>query len=184
MPFLGCNWHEGLPEEDHAWFRQFEDQVPVMRFFLEPIILTINYAVEVLGYERIVMMGLSGGGWSTTVAAAVDPRIQLSMPTAGSIPCEFKHTSWDYEQWGACGVDNVKKWPANYTEMYVMAALEPSRTSVQIIHEHDPCCFHGYGRHGRIIEYNKWVASQVQGHFETVPTIGNIHEVRLGCCDC
>eukprot|EP01051_Picozoa_sp_SAG22_P019665 SAG22_NODE_3704_length_1566_cov_1.912065_2_plen_119_part_00 len=88
-----------------------------MRFFLEPIILTINYATEVLGYEKIVMMGLSGGGWSTTIAAAVDPRIDLSMPTAGSIPCEFKHTSWDYEQWGACGYDKqnkpVKKLPAN-----------------------------------------------------------------------
>ena len=65
------------------------------------------------------------------------------------------------------------------TEMYVMAALEPSRTSVQIIHEHDPCCFHGFGRHGRIIEYNAWVATQVEGHFETVPTIGNIHEVNI-----
>ena len=56
-----------------------------MRFFLEPIILTINYAVDVLKYETVVLMGLSGGGWSTTIAAAVDPRIQLSMPTAGSI---------------------------------------------------------------------------------------------------
>eukprot|EP01051_Picozoa_sp_SAG22_P019666 SAG22_NODE_3704_length_1566_cov_1.912065_3_plen_223_part_00 len=27
MPFLGCNWHAGLPEEDHVWFQQFEDQV-------------------------------------------------------------------------------------------------------------------------------------------------------------
>jgi hypothetical protein len=32
------------------------------------------------------MLGLSGGGWSTTLAAAVDPRIQLSFPTAGSVP--------------------------------------------------------------------------------------------------
>ena len=60
-----------------------------MRFFLEPIVLTINYATQVLGYKQIVMMGLSGGGWSTTIAAAIDPRIQLSMPTAGSIPCDF-----------------------------------------------------------------------------------------------
>jgi hypothetical protein len=45
--------------------------------------------------------------------------------------------------------------------MYVMAALEPGRTSVQIIHEHDPCCFHGFGRHERIIAYNEWVATQV-----------------------
>jgi ABC-type proline/glycine betaine transport system ATPase subunit len=56
-----------------------------MRFFLEPVILAVNYAVNVLKYETIVLMGLSGGGWSTTIAAAVDPRIQLSMPTAGSI---------------------------------------------------------------------------------------------------
>ena len=105
-----------------------------MKFFLEPIILTINYATEVLKYDKIVMMGLSGGGWSTTIAAAVDPRIQLSMPTAGSIPCEFKHTSWDYEQWGPCGIKNKQgdpgpKWPANYTEMYVMAALVSSQAT-------------------------------------------------------
>ena len=90
-----------------------------MRFFLEPIVLTINYAMSVLGYQQVHMMGLSGGGWSTTIAAAIDPRITLSMPTAGSIPCEFKHTSWDWEQYGACGWDGAKKWPANYTEMYI-----------------------------------------------------------------
>ena len=36
------------------------------------------------------MLGLSGGGWSTTLASAVDPRIQLSFPTAGSIPFDLK----------------------------------------------------------------------------------------------
>ena len=29
-------------------------------------------------------------GWSTTLAAAVDPRIQLSFPTAGSVPFDLK----------------------------------------------------------------------------------------------
>ncbi len=60
------------------------------------------------------------------------------MRTAGFIPCEFKDTSWDYEQWGPCGVKDKAgtpgpKWPGNYTEMYVMAASEPERTSIQII---------------------------------------------------
>jgi hypothetical protein len=32
------------------------------------------------------MFGLSGGGWSTTIAAALDPRITLSVPVAGSVP--------------------------------------------------------------------------------------------------
>ena len=59
------------------------------RFFVEPVILTINYAKQVLGYKRVVMMGLSGGGWTTTMAAALDPRIELSIPVAGSIPCNF-----------------------------------------------------------------------------------------------
>jgi hypothetical protein len=54
--------------------------------------------MQVLGYKRIVMMGLSGGGWTTTLAAALDPRIDLSIPIAGSIPCNFGHTSIDFEQ--------------------------------------------------------------------------------------
>jgi dienelactone hydrolase len=59
--------------------------VSSMKFFVEPVILAINYA-KTLGYKRIVMVGLSGGGWTTTVAAAIDPRIDLSIPVAGSLP--------------------------------------------------------------------------------------------------
>ena len=71
----------------HSWFQQFEDQgdSPV-RYFLEGVVLVTNYALNVLKYKRIVMVGLSGGGWTTTVAAALDPRISLSMPIAGSVP--------------------------------------------------------------------------------------------------
>ena len=29
------------------------------------------------------MIGLSGGGWTTAVEAAIDPRIKLSIPVAG-----------------------------------------------------------------------------------------------------
>ena len=83
---------------DHAWFAQFEVQgASVLRFFLEPVVRSINYATT-LGYKRVVMTGLSGGGWSTTMLAAIDPRITLSLPVAGSMPCDFQHTSWDYEQ--------------------------------------------------------------------------------------
>ena len=54
MPLLGCNWHEGLPLEDHVWFRQFEEQAPVMKFFLEPVVLTINYGE----HDRLFLAGL------------------------------------------------------------------------------------------------------------------------------
>ena len=77
-----------------------------MQYFIEPVVLTINYA-QTLGYERFVMLGLSAGGWSTTLAAAVDPRIQLSFPTAGSVPFNLKIGPYegadmnDYEQLAA-----------------------------------------------------------------------------------
>ena len=40
-----------------------------MALWVEPVVLAINYA-KTLGYKRIVLVGLSGGGWTPTVAAA------------------------------------------------------------------------------------------------------------------
>lgn len=174
MPLHQCNYvkESGC---NHEWFAQFEKQgVKTMRFFLEPVVLTINYARS-LGYKRIIMMGLSGGGWTTTMMAGIDTRIQLSLPIAGSIPCEFNHTSWDYEQF----CTNPWAQVCNYTCLYTLAGLEANRYQVQIIHEHDPCCFHGYGRHERIRAYNTLVQGRIEGHFETVPTVGNVHEVNV-----
>jgi pimeloyl-ACP methyl ester carboxylesterase len=119
----GCN---------HSWWKELEKQgVSTGRYFVEPVILTINYAKKVLGYKRIIMMGLSGGGWTTTMAAALDPRIELSIPVAGSIPCSFDHTSIDFEQFCERPYNQV----CDYECQYVLASLEASRYSVQIIHE-------------------------------------------------
>lgn len=159
---------------DHATFEPLEAAgMPVFRFFIEPIVRAVTWALA-QGYTRVAMAGLSGGGWSTALAAAVDPRIQLSVPVAGSMPCDFRHTSWDYEQ--QCG----RPWAAvaNYSTLYALAALEPDRASVQIIHEQDPCCFHGCGRHDRIRAYNADVATAAAGLFQTVVTTGNVHEVN------
>ena len=37
------------------------------------------------------MAGLSGGGWTTTFAAAIDKRITGSFPIAGSVPCSMRN---------------------------------------------------------------------------------------------
>eukprot|EP00462_Mataza_sp_D1_P007473 CAMPEP_0175119978 /NCGR_PEP_ID=MMETSP0087-20121206/366_1 /TAXON_ID=136419 /ORGANISM="Unknown Unknown, Strain D1" /LENGTH=395 /DNA_ID=CAMNT_0016401375 /DNA_START=163 /DNA_END=1350 /DNA_ORIENTATION=+ len=180
MPLHGCNAEDPLHPMSHSWFEQFagpdgasSDTFPFMRFFLEPVWLTINYA-QSLGYKRIVMAGLSGGGFTTHVAAAIDDRIGLSIPVAGSVPCDFAHTSWDYEQY--CN----QPWAtvANYTSLYVLASLEADRSQVQVLHEWDNCCFHGCGRHERIAKYNDFVRASGQGQFVTSVTAGNIHEVN------
>lgn len=160
---------------NHAFFEQFAAQgAPFLRVFLEPVIRTINYALGELGYQRVVMAGLSGGGWSTVMLGAIDPRIALTIPIAGSMPCDFQHTSWDFEQF--CN----SSWAlvANYSSLYVLGSLEENRTQVQVLHEQDPCCFHGCGRHDRIRGYNAFVRGEGAGGFVTAVTQGNAHEVN------
>ena len=125
-------------------------------------------------YERVAMTGLSGGGWTTTIAGALDERIGLAMPVAGSMPCDFHHTAWDYEQ--LC--DEPWAMVANYTTLYVFGGLEPNKTMVQINHEQDPCCFHGCSRHDRIRDYNAFVRGEIAGRFATCVTQGNAHEIN------
>ena len=64
-----------------------------MRYFVEPVVLTANYALTHLNYTRIYMAGLSGGGWTTTLAPAIDKRIVGSFPIAGSVPCSMRNPS-------------------------------------------------------------------------------------------
>src|SRR6266852_7381799 len=55
-----------------------------LKFFLEPVAISLNALKG--RYKEIHMAGLSGGGWTTTIYAAVDPGIRCSFPVAGSIP--------------------------------------------------------------------------------------------------
>ena len=100
MPLKGVNLGPGsnstYRNEDHWWFYANAELKgdPGLRYFLEPAYLTVNYA-EAQGYEDVYMAGLSGGGWSTTFAAAIDKRIKASFPIAGSVPCGMRNPeSW------------------------------------------------------------------------------------------
>jgi hypothetical protein len=180
----------------HEWFEQFEEQGDeAMRYFLEPVVLAVNYAVNVLGYKHVVMMGLSGGGWTTTLSAALDPRIELSMPVAGSVP---KFPSSLYPHWvpdlpegaskGVGGGGDFEQSDARpmYTAcgwacLYVLAALEPGRHSLQMLHEHDSCCFATSGLHDDVTAYNRFVQGELAtqpnaGWFQTAANLGNFHE--------
>ena len=193
MPLRGPNNNGSLGTMSHKWFEQYEAAgAKTMRFFLNAVHLAINYA-ETLGYTRVAMIGLSGGGWTTTVAAALDARIGLSIPVAGSIPFAMRtrhagdpyHDLGDYEQLVARPMYAV----CDYKCMYALAALERGRNQVQLLHEGDPCCF-GAGarpsqgitstRHAEILAYNDEVASSAAaGRMCTSVTTGNVHEVNL-----
>ena len=115
-----------------------------MRYFLEPVAAYVNY-LESRGqtdgfpkYSDINMVGFSGGGWTSTVYAAVDPRIMLSISIAGSLPLYLRPemTPGDTEQ----TLDDFYSI-AGYLDLYVMASYGPGRRQIQIYNRHDWCCF-------------------------------------------
>jgi hypothetical protein len=162
MPLYGCN-AQSYGHHPHTWFEQYEKKGDhTMRYFIEPVALAVAHAKRA-GYKHIVMSGFSGGGWTTHVAAAVIPDIQLSIAVAGSTP---KWPTKSYPHWmpdlpegknalakspdvfdpppeiGAGG-DYEQNLPAGakdavggYAELYVLAGLEPKRYMIQVHFTH------------------------------------------------
>lgn len=110
-----------------------------IRYFAEPVIVALNYARK-FEYESVNMVGISGGGWTTVLIAAIDPRIKRSYPVAGSFPIYLRASrDWgDYEQ----TVPSLYRI-ANYPELYVMGAYGSGRKQFQILNKYDSCCFGG-----------------------------------------
>jgi hypothetical protein len=118
-----------------------------LKFFLEPCAISLNYLQkhggDGLRYTDFNMVGLSGGGWTTTVYAAIDPRITLSFPVAGTLPLYLRSD-------GSIG-DAEQTLPdfyriAGYLDLYILGAAGTGRKQVQILNERDDCCF-GVAQH-------------------------------------
>jgi hypothetical protein len=152
MPLLGLNNQPEielerfgkvkLTKHDHFKFID-NNNFSSIKFFIEPVIVALNYAEE-SGVDDIYMTGISGGGWTTVLSAAIDERISKSYPVAGSYPIyiRFSHDrDWgDYEQ-----IEPNLYRIANYLELYIMASYGEKRKHTQILNLYDSCCFAGEG---------------------------------------
>lgn len=115
-----------------------------LKLFIEPVIVGLNYAQR-LGFEHYYMMGISGGGWTTHMAAAIDPRIERSYPVAGSVP--------EYQRFDGHAIYTdlmayVQMLPRlsptfNYLELYLLGAFGQNRKELMVINQFDRCCFWG-----------------------------------------
>ena len=117
-----------------------------LRFFIEPVVIGINYFIrQHPKYRDICMIGLSGGGWTTHVAAAVDPRINLSIPVAGATPLylrdHYPGSKGDQEQI----LPALYKDKASWMDLYILAAYGKGRRQIQLLNQFDTCCFYGIG---------------------------------------
>lgn len=127
-----CRTHEPM------FATLYDRDATAFRFFLEPIAAGLNYLQKNGGYRRFHMTGLSGGGWVTVVYAAIDERIQISIPVAASVPLYMRAgmSTGDVEQYDAAFYRI-----AGYPELYVLGSFGPGRRRVQILNRYDPCCF-------------------------------------------
>lgn len=135
----------------------FHDQIKLLemntghpvQLFLTPVAVSLNYA-QGFGYDSVYMTGVSGGGWTTTVYAATDPRITRSYPVAGTLPLHLRedrkrsNTAHRSSDWG----DYEQTIPelhqvANYLELYVLSSYGDQRKQLQILNKYDPCCLAG-----------------------------------------
>jgi hypothetical protein len=115
-----------------------------IKYFLEPTAISLNHlktgnrAGGFPRYRAFHMTGLSGGGWTTTVYAAIDPTIRCSLPVAGTIPLYLrtKGSVGDREQF-----EPTFYGLAGYPDLYVLGAQGRGRHQVQILVRRDDCCF-------------------------------------------
>lgn len=115
-----------------------------IKFFLEPTAVSLNYLKtrhregQFPKYKTFHMTGLSGGGWTTTVYAAIDPTIRCSFPVAGTIPLFLRAggSVGDREQF-----ESTFYSIAGYPDLYVLGAHGRGRKQVQILVRRDDCCF-------------------------------------------
>lgn len=115
-----------------------------IKYFLEPTAVSLNHlktrsrAGRFPNYRVFHMTGLSGGGWTTTIYAAIDPTIRCSFPVAGTIPL--------YLRTGGSVGDREQFEPsfygiAGYPDLYILGASGRGRKQVQILNRRDDCCF-------------------------------------------
>jgi len=107
---------------------------------------------------EVAYAGLSGGGWTGHMLAALDTRIRLSFPIAGAMPLyarDFSSGSWgDDEQFypplyketdtNGDGITDTAAGVASWLEIFALGGYGDSRRQVQILNLYDECCFSGY----------------------------------------
>ncbi len=173
MPLLGMNDQPvikvpnigtvKLTSHEHLRFLESSNFSPI-KFFIEPIAVSLNYLDENYDFSSYNMVGISGGGWTATLYPAIDTRISQSYSVAGSVPIYLRsipQNYGDYEQWLPALYQN-----ANYLDLYIMNSYGEDRKFIQIFNKYDSCCFSGELFKSYENEIEESIKQLKRGHFE------------------
>ena len=140
-----------------------------IKFFLEPIYTSLNLIDKKYTFDEYIMLGISGGCWTSTIYAAIDERVSKSFSVAGGLPISLRNNfqdKGDYEQ-----ILPEMYRLVNYPEIYILASIGDNRKHVQIFNVYDTCCYAGE-KHKM---YNKIIKSKInelgEGYFESYSDI-------------
>lgn len=129
---------------NHNGFTAVETSgVNTLDWFVGNVSRAIAHLEREFGYNSIDMTGWSGGGWTTHLVAALDPRIRRSYPVAGSLPDDVQaidpgltEDPEDFEQLPARPWYSVTPWRT----IYALGGLGADRRQVHILNAQDSCC--------------------------------------------
>jgi len=158
MPLWGPNTGPpGVITHDDMFALLETPEVSPFKYFIEPVVQAVNYERAIYAHRRVDMIGISGGGWTATLAAAVDPRITVSLPVAGSLPMYLRRLDTpcaagdlgDAEQ----HQDSMLAI-ADYLDLYILGSTGSRRAQLQVLNQFDTCCFYGvrYRTYDTIVE--------------------------------
>jgi len=135
---------KGVHQNSHALFELVDTGAAhFIKFFIGPVESSIDFALSESAYKTVVMAGHSGGAWTTTLTAALDPRIDHSISYAGSLPFFARHRPKDLGD--AEQYDVVFYRDFQYPTLYELASWAPGRHRVhyEVYSTGDSCCFDG-----------------------------------------
>jgi hypothetical protein len=151
MPLIGANGADMTAELDigryHDDFDKLEDargNSPVGLFML-PIKATVDLIyrdASARGEDvQLMMIGRSGGGWSTYTYSALDPRVALAVSVAGGVPLSQRLMAPDEE------ILDIGDYEQSAAHFYNVVSHEDlmttagSRAALYIHNRWDPCCY-------------------------------------------
>jgi hypothetical protein len=170
----------GVCPHDDLFGCKFTDG-SAFKIFLEPIAAYLNYLKShsredsFPEYNEYDMVGLSGGGWTSTVYPALDPAIKISIPVSGTLPI--------FLRWGGSWGDQEQTLPAfygiaGYLDLYIMGSYGPGRKQVQVLNRKDNGCF-GEAQHRGPLPWDSSVRQYEARVASTLSALGAANHFRV-----
>lgn len=181
MPLKGTNPSilnlKGVETRSHNALIRFNSyEKSFISLFITPVIFGLDQVLNIYRnkYDSISMIGISGGGWTTLMTSAIEPRIDFSFSIAGTLPITLCNDNCgDIEHTHPTIYD---KYP--YLDLYLLGSTSEvlERHFTQISYTKDPCC-HSGSRSTLYSNYVNNLSKKFDGNFATRIEESEKHEI-------